>query len=459
MKKSNLVLVICLIVVVVIGWFAVGSQIVSKNSNYATYIKEADDWVERGLYQRAISNYNLAAEEKETAQLYEKIDNAYKLRYKEAPEETLDDYMDFLEVAVSKYPGNTQLVDSFIEVYYYESKFEDIYNCIIKALDSGYKGEKAQPMLLKAKYATSLRRSEFAGLKQSECEYYSAARNDGWNIYNIGEGYMLTNEYEYVSQCNKDGIFVVTGEDSRIMDATRMVLGIFKEKITDAGLFADDLIPACSDGKYKYYNDLAEAQFGDYEMASAFQNGVAAVKKDGKWYLIDKKGKVKSDAFDEIVLDYLGRYMIDDVIVAKSDGKYGLYDENMKLKTSLDCSDIDCYTSDKKIAICKDGKWGFVNSSGKVIIEPTYENAKSFSNGLAAVMKDGKWGFINSDGTLVIECEYAEVGYMNEDGVCPVRIILPEDKVEKNEDEENKEPIKVNESWKFLELELGIKED
>jgi len=45
MKKSNVIIAICLILVCVIGWFAVGSQVIKKNSNYSNYVKEADEWV------------------------------------------------------------------------------------------------------------------------------------------------------------------------------------------------------------------------------------------------------------------------------------------------------------------------------------------------------------------------------------------------------------------------------
>ncbi len=457
MKKSNILITVCLILVCAIGWLTVGSQVFKQNSNYSNYIEEADEWVERGLYQRAISNYQLALEEKVTSELYEKINNAYKLRYEESPEETLEDYMDFLESAIAAYPGNQTLVDSFYEIFYSESKYEALYNCLTNAINNGYNTDEIQSKLLVVKYAYDLRRSEFAGVKQSVSDIYSTARNDGWNIYSIEEGYMLTTEYDYVSQVSADGIFVVTGNDSRIMDKSGMVLGIFEKKVTDAGLYADKLLPVCIDGQYYYCNDLAEVQFGGYEMAGTFQDGLAAVKKDSKWMIINTQGEVESESFDEIVLDYNGRYIIDDNIIAKSGEKYGIYDNKFKLKSELDCSDIDIYTEDGIIAICKNGKWGFINSSGGVIIEPTFENAKSFSNGLAAVMNDGKWGFINSDGTVVIDYEYAATGYMNENGLCPVRIILPEDKSEKKDDGQNEE-IKTEEVWKFLELELGITE-
>ena len=458
MKKSNVIIAVCIVAVCIIGWLTVGSQLIEQSNLYSDYVKEADDCVERGLYQRAIANYNLALEEKETEELYEKINIAYGFRCKEALEETIDDYMDFLKLAVAVYPGNHALVDSFVDLYYMESKYEDIYNCLIRAVENGYDTEDIQSLLRQARYAFNLRRSEFSGIIQSAGEFYTVARNDGWNVYCIKDGYLLTKEYEYVSCANNDGMVVVTGEDSRILDTSGMVYGIFDGKVSDASLYADNLVAACIDGVYSYYNDLAEKQFGEYEMAGTFQNGKAAVKKDGKWMIIDTEGNPVSGTYDEIALDYAGCYLIDDVMLAKVNGVYGLYNEKFKLQCELNYSNTDILTCDKILAVCKDGKWGYVNDVGEIVVENIYDDAKSFSYGLAAVKKDGKWGFIDTDGNLVIDHQFSDVGYMSSDGICPVRTDMPEEKAE-HEDGETPEIIETMEIWKMLQLEIGIKEN
>ena len=74
----------------------------------------------------------------------------------------------------------------------------------------------------------------------------------------------------------------------------------------------------------------------------------------------------------------------------------------------------------------------FIDQSGNVVIEPQYESASSFSEGLAAVEKDQKIGYINKDGEVVIDFKYAtgesfseglaavregeKLGYINKDG-------------------------------------------
>ena len=55
------------------------------------------------------------------------------------------------------------------------------------------------------------------------------------------------------------------------------------------------------------------------------------------------------------------------------------------------------------------GLWGYISVDGEIVIEPIYEQAYGFSDGMAAVKLNGKWGFINSEGIIVVPCEYDKV--------------------------------------------------
>ncbi|MGB9694130.1 MAG: WG repeat-containing protein, partial [Fervidobacterium sp.] len=51
-------------------------------------------------------------------------------------------------------------------------------------------------------------------------------------------------------------------------------------------------------------------------------------------------------------------------------------------------------------------KWGFCDKDKKIIVEPVYREAHLFSEGLALVNLDGKFGYINDKGEMVIEPSY-----------------------------------------------------
>lgn len=68
-----------------------------------------------------------------------------------------------------------------------------------------------------------------------------------------------------------------------------------------------------------------------------------------------------------------------------------------------------------------DGKAGFIDKFGKIMIQPVYDRAYPFSEGLAAVEVDGKWGYIDSFGEFAIAPQFAEAAPFSE-GRARVRI-------------------------------------
>jgi hypothetical protein len=67
------------------------------------------------------------------------------------------------------------------------------------------------------------------------------------------------------------------------------------------------------------------------------------------------------------------------------------------------------------------GKWGFIDQTGKTIIPPRFNSAQEFSEGLAPVMVGGKFGFADQAGKLVIPASFSEARNFAE-GLAPVGV-------------------------------------
>jgi len=50
--------------------------------------------------------------------------------------------------------------------------------------------------------------------------------------------------------------------------------------------------------------------------------------------------------------------------------------------------------------------YGYIDTTGKVVIEPQYATATDFTNGVAIVSKNQKYGIINTDGSVAMPLEY-----------------------------------------------------
>ena len=54
----------------------------------------------------------------------------------------------------------------------------------------------------------------------------------------------------------------------------------------------------------------------------------------------------------------------------------------------------------------EDGEWGYIDQQGKYVIDPQYDHAYGFSEGLAHASIDGLWGYIDRTGEFVIEPQF-----------------------------------------------------
>ena len=72
--------------------------------------------------------------------------------------------------------------------------------------------------------------------------------------------------------------------------------------------------------------------------------------------------------------------------------------------------------------VARDGKHGYIDCTGRIVIPLDYDGAKDFHEGFAAVNAGGKWGFLDPDGKRVVEPQFAEIlGFFSE-GVAAVRV-------------------------------------
>ncbi len=69
----------------------------------------------------------------------------------------------------------------------------------------------------------------------------------------------------------------------------------------------------------------------------------------------------------------------------------------------------------------EDGKYGYIDKVGKVVIKPQFENTMGFNEGLAATKLAGKYGYIDLKGNWAIKPQF-DFTYMFSDGLAMVEI-------------------------------------
>jgi tetratricopeptide (TPR) repeat protein len=101
------------------------------------------------------------------------------------------------------------------------------------------------------------------------------------------------------------------------------------------------------------------------------------------------------------------------IFLVKLNGKYGFINKSGKVLINPQFDAAGNFYDG--LAVVKSGeKWGYINKSGKIVINPQFEQATNFYEGLAAVKLGGKWGYINKSGNIVINPQFESAGFFSQ---------------------------------------------
>jgi hypothetical protein len=141
------------------------------------------------------------------------------------------------------------------------------------------------------------------------------------------------------------------------------------------------------------------------DYVSPFFEGLAVVQEHGENKFIDVTGKTV------ITLD--PRFSIPDhfsegLAAVTAYSKTGFIDKTGKKVIDVAYSEVRNFS--EGLAAVNSGvtfrPWLYIDKTGRDAIPFNYDDAYSFSEGLAAIKKDGKFGFIDKKGNIVIACIY-----------------------------------------------------
>ena len=142
-----------------------------------------------------------------------------------------------------------------------------------------------------------------------------------------------------------------------------------------------------------------------WDYAYPFKDGIAVVRNDG-YCGIDTSGKVvfsskSTTAWDTIMSFQASEGML---IVRKKypEGiKYGCIDTNGKVISTPQWDNMKDYSNGLSL-VNRNGLYGYVDKQGKEVISLQWKWASSFSEGLAWVWDGNQWGLIDTSGNIVL---------------------------------------------------------
>ena len=424
--KNKILLSVLIVFLLGGGWYTSITGLLEEESEFEYYHNLASKKAENGLFEEAIENFNIALNYKQAEAIVSELVKAAADFYSSEGDTTsLNNYLNALSTAIELEPENPDYWETSIELFIDQNNFDKALELCKSAYQNGIENEKMMELIKEVKYHYDVDTTYKSDYLDACNGYYMVAVGDMWKWCMDDASKESKEIYAKVGYVGDQGIFLCEDVNGEVyfVDTDKVKRGVVKEVPIYFGLYSEGYCNVGFEDHYSLIDLYGEELIGNLSYCGSFQAGYAVIQsKEGKWGLVSTSGATKSVNVDEIKHDAIGRYTFSDTAIVLKEGRYYFYDSMLdQAKNDFSCIDIDVLTEDGMVAFQGDnGLWGFVELDGSIIIEPQYEAAKSFSNGVAAVCVDGLWGYINPENEMVVECTYFNCGYLSDGGVALV---------------------------------------
>jgi len=420
MKSHKLLIPLVVVLLFGLSLYYMASNAFSTASDYNKYLEQAREQAAVGTVS-ALDFYEKALEINPTADVYIEVADYFKnngLSY---------DLIKWCRNMIETYPNDSRGYEYIIEAYAADEKYDKCYDYLFSASKRKVSSEKLDELSESLKYVYHFDYTRYNDASVFSNNLSAVCSEEKWGFVNRYGVSRVRTIYKEVGVFTNSGLAPVVDQEGNAyfinIEGEKALATL--EKYKKFGNISDDLFPAMAgNGKYLYLNEKFEAAGkNSYDYASTFNQKIAAVKTGSQWSLIDTKENVILDGLKEVVLDEKGIAARNDRCFVSNDGSsYIMVDLKGNRVGNGSYEAVRIFNDSTYAAVRVNNKWGFIDKDGNYFIEPSFEEARSFSCGLAAVKTTGDWGFIDESGSFVIAPTFEDAKDFNAKGSCFVQI-------------------------------------
>jgi len=268
----------------------------------------------------------------------------------------------------------------------------------------------------------------------------SVLQKDGQSGYIDKTGaVVIPFQYSAARDFNEDGVAVVGGIYDALIDKTGKEI-VPAGEYAAIGDFCDGLaavrkVDEDGNDNWGYIDVTGKVVIPpEYDSARDFSDGFAVAGKGDEAYLLDKSG-------GRVLLPGYPASFTGGIAMIYQDDKISLVDTTGKVLKILEGYESTSKFSENLMVVGKDGKMGYIDKTGTVVIPFEYDSADYFIEGLAAVGKGSvdltdneteslpwwkeelpinlKFGYIDKSGNAAVPLEY-DIVYNFSEGLAVV---------------------------------------
>jgi len=404
---------------VILAWGSIAFQSSATAKEYQSLIDQAFLYEEKQIYIDALATYN---------RLIELNPKDYQLwmHYAEVNKKLANE-ADFLKACLQA----SELDPSAAEPYLVQAEYFLERNKVSAAISILKQAEKVDNKTeiialleqLKGKHANLyLSYSEVGDWHNG---YAPVKKGEEWGLISSEGQVVIVPQFLTIGVYDREeGVIPVQAEGEWIyVNQLGQRKLVSENRFEYLGTFSEGVAPAKYKGKYGLIDrDFTKINF-DYNYISTVKNGVAVAKNSsGKWALIDKRTKAITEfIYDDAIIDKNGFCSTFHGVFLKYNDRYLLVDLKGNPVTAAIFDHAKPFSSDGYAAVKIDGRWGFIDKKGSIVIKPQYDDVGSFSLGLAPVRMNEEWGYIDVHNQIVIEPTFKNAKSFSENGVAAVQ--------------------------------------
>ena len=157
--------------------------------------------------------------------------------------------------------------------------------------------------------------------------------------------------------------------------------------------------------------EISEIIYDNIKTLKGIQNSII-VEKEGKYGLLNCNGvKILDTNYSEILNfgdDYINGY-----ITKNQDGKFGIVNVSGEQVLENNYEEIYNIYSDKYFVIGENGNQQLINKDKEKVLTENFDEIKQITSTGVIYVKDGKYGFMDFEGNIIIEASYDVLNEIN----------------------------------------------
>lgn len=418
MKRNVIVLFIALLG---LSWFTALSEAVNDPRELKAHLDRAAELEGKGIYVDAITEYESALEyDPENEEIQIKMAQAYL---------NSGDSRNFISICedmAEQHQDDTEALNLLMDYYIENEQEDEAVQYLSSFIDTYPENENAQDWFLELKGSYTELYCRYTEMNGMVNDTMVVLTDEHYGISDAKGNELIPAEYKEAQPFSEDGFALVQKADGEwiYIDEDGQTRKVPDKEYSDLGMFSEERATASKEGKYGYLDENMEP-VGEFVWndLTGIREETGAGLAEGKWTLVDDDGEAKNDdQYDDVIINENGFCSAQERIFVRDGGTYHIVNTSGKRIGDLELENARAFTEDGYAAVCVDGKWGFADQDGKLVIDCSYEDARSFQNGYAAVCVDGKWGYIDEDGNMVIDPAFIEATHFSSQGTAAVRM-------------------------------------